>query len=137
MSQPIDGEELYLYLSGLATTVKAALVRTYGDDKQKPVYFVSKMLTAEETRYTDFERIALAFRMASNKLSSYFQAHTIIVLTSYPISDQSYTPQTKCFGTTPKMGIELSEFDIEYRTRSIIKGWVLANFIIEMSKVQP
>ena len=95
------------------------------------------MLTAEETTYIDFERIALAHIMASNNLSSYFQAHTIIVLTSYPISDQSYTPQTKCFGTTPEMGIELSEFDIEYHPRSVIKGWVLDNFIVEMSKVQP
>ena len=31
------------------------------------VYFVSKMLTYAETRYTDFERIALALRMASKK----------------------------------------------------------------------
>ena len=85
LSQPVDGEELYLYLAASATVVSVALVQLDGDDKQWPVYFVSKMLTNVETRYTDFERIVLALRMASKNLLPYFQAHTIVVLSSYPI----------------------------------------------------
>ena len=72
LSQPINGEELYLYLAASATTVSAALVRVNEDDKQKSVYFVSKMLTDVETRYIDFELIALVLRMVAKKLRRYF-----------------------------------------------------------------
>ena len=76
----------------LATTVSAALVRSDGDGKQRPAYFMSKMLTDAKTRYTDFELIALALRMAAKKLLLYFQAHTIIVLTSYLIKAIVHKP---------------------------------------------
>ena len=68
LSQSVDGEELYLYLVVSATAESAALVRSDMDGRQKSVYFVSKMLMDAEIRYTDFERIALALRMAAKKL---------------------------------------------------------------------
>ena len=55
LSQPINGEDLYLYLAALASAMSVALVRSGENGKQKPVYFVSKVLTNAETRYTDFE----------------------------------------------------------------------------------
>ena len=85
LSQPVDGEELYQYLVTLSSTVSVTLVRSDVDGRQKPIYFMSKMLTDAEIRYTNFERIVLALRMAGKKLCLYFQAHTIVVLTSYPI----------------------------------------------------
>ena len=72
LSQLVDGEELYLYLTALATSMSAILVRSNVDDMQRSVYFVRKMLTNAEIRYTDFERIALALRMGANKLLLYF-----------------------------------------------------------------
>ena len=65
------------------------------DDKgrQRLVYFVSKMLIDVETRYTKFERIALSLRMAAKKLRPYFQAHTIVVPTSYSIKDILHKPE--------------------------------------------
>ena len=72
LSQPFDGKELFLYLISSALTLSATLVRLDEDGKQKLVYFVIKVLTAAETRYTDFERIALALIMASKKLRMYF-----------------------------------------------------------------
>ena len=60
LSQPVDGEELYLYLAASTMTVITTLVRSDGNGKKKPIYFVSKMLKNVETRYTDFVRIALA-----------------------------------------------------------------------------
>ena len=67
LSQPVDGEDLYLYLATLIMAMRATLVRSDRDSKQKPVHFVSKMLTDDETRYTNFEQIALALRMVVMK----------------------------------------------------------------------
>ena len=135
LSQPIEGEELYLYLAASATAISAALVRSDEDDKQRPVYFVSKMLTNVETRYTDFERITLALMMAVKKLRPFFQAHTIIVLTSYPIKAIIHKPDAS--GRLLKWVVELSLFNIVYPLRSAIKCQVLADFMVEMSDVQP
>ena len=85
LSPPVDDEELYLYLEASAMAMRAALVRTNGDGRQKPFYFINKILTDAETRYTNFELIALALKMATNKLHLYFQAYIIVILTSYPI----------------------------------------------------
>ena len=134
MSQPVDGKELYLYLAALATTVSTTLVRLDGDGKQKPVYFVSKMLIDVETQYTDFQRITLALRMVVKKLRPYFQVHTVVVLTIYPI--RAILHKLDASGRLIKWAVELSEFDIEYRPGSAIKCQILANFITEMSDVQ-
>ena len=83
-SKPIEGKEIYLYLIASAT-VSTTLVRLDEDEKQRLVYFMSKMLTDAKTRYIDFEQIELALMMVAKKLHHYFQAHAIIVLTSYPI----------------------------------------------------
>ena len=112
MSQLVGGEELYLYLDASAKAVGAALVRSDGDGKQRPIYFVSKMLTTVETRYIDFQRITLALRMTSKKLCPYFQAHTIVVLSSYSIKVVLQKPNAS--GRLLKLAMELSEFDIEY-----------------------
>ena len=135
LSQPIDGMELYLYLVASTIVVRVTLVRSDKDDKQKLVYFVSKMLTNAETRFTKFEQISLALGMAAKKLHPYFQAHTIIVLTSYLIKAILRKPDAS--GWILKWVVELSEFDIEYYLRSAIKGQVLVDFMVEMSDVQP
>ena len=77
----------------------------------------------------------LALRTATKKLRLYFQARTIVVLTNYPIRAIPHKPDTS--GLLPKWVVELSEFDIEYRPRSVIKGQILADFIAKMSYVQP
>ena len=73
--------------------------------------------------------------MAVKKLRLYFQAHTIVVLTSYLIKAILHKPDAS--GWLLKWAIELNEFDIKYRLRSAIKGQVLADFIVKLTNVQP
>ena len=133
LSQLVEGEELYIYLSSLGSSVSSALVRLDSKKRQRPAYFVSKVLSEVDVRYSDFERVALALRMVSKKPRPYFQAHTIMVLTSSLIRAIINKPNT--FGRLLKWVVELSEFDIEYRPKTAIKGQVLADFIMERSEV--
>ena len=52
---------------------------------QQPVYYISKTLVDAETRYLLLEKSVLALVQATQKLPHYFQAHTIYVLTEYPL----------------------------------------------------
>jgi hypothetical protein len=84
LSRTVPGEVLYLYLAVSPTAISAALVRE-DEGTQKSMYFVSKALHGAEERYPQIEKLVFALVMASRKLQSYFQAHTIRVLTDYPL----------------------------------------------------
>ena len=52
---------------------------------QQPVYYISKTLVDVEERYLPMEKLVLALIYAIRKLPHYFQAHTVYVLTKYPL----------------------------------------------------
>jgi ribonuclease HI len=98
---------------------------------QKPVYYTSRTLRGAEERYTNMEKLAFALLIASRKLRPYFQAHSIIVMTDYPIRKAMNKPDVA--GRLVQWSIEMSEFDINYRPRTAIKAQALADFIAEFT----
>ena len=127
-SQP--GEELFLYLAVSPAAISAALVREE-ERIQKPVYYASRVLRGAEERYPPMEKLAFALVTAACKLKPYFQAHTVNVLTDKPLRRAMNNPET--VGRLALWAIELSEFDIQYRPRTAIKGQVVADFIAEFT----
>ena len=81
------------------------------------------------------EKLILALVTAAWKLCPYFQAHTIKVPTEYPMKQVLHKPETS--DRLMKWAIELSEFDIRYRPKTVIKGQVLADFVIEFTSAEP
>ncbi|KAM1965037.1 hypothetical protein ACFX15_045435 [Malus domestica] len=79
LSKPEVGDTLIIYLS---VSVSFVLIRKYGN-VERPVYYASKALQDAETRYSNIEKLALAFVMSARKLRHYFQAHFIIMLTNH------------------------------------------------------
>ena len=77
------------------------------------------------------EKLAFALVMAARKLKPYFQAHTVIVLTDKPLRRAMSSPEAASRLTL--WAIELSEFDIQYRPRTAIKGQIVAKFIAEFT----
>ena len=49
------------------------------------MYYINKTLVDAETRYLPLENLVLALVHATRKLSHYFQAHIVYVLTKYPL----------------------------------------------------
>ena len=95
------------------------------------MYYISKTLVDAETRYLPLEKLVLALVHATRKLPHYFQAHTVFVLTEYPL--QSLLKRSNFMGQIAKWGTRLGSFDIRYRLRSSVKGQVLADFVAEFS----
>ena len=98
--------------------MSAVLLRDRG--MQQPVYYVSKTMVDAETRYLPLEKLVLALMNATRKLPYYFQAHTVYVLTEYPL--QSLLKRSDCTGWIAKWGTRLASFDMSYRPRSSVKG---------------
>ena len=66
------------------------------------------------------KKLILALVTVARKLRPYFQAHTIEVPTEYPMKQVLHKPETS--GRLMKWAIELSEFDIRYKSKTAIKG---------------
>nr|GEV29161.1 reverse transcriptase domain-containing protein [Tanacetum cinerariifolium] len=125
---PMEKEELIVYLAATKETVSAVLIMKR-EDKQMPIYFVSRELRGPKLNYTSMEKLVLALVHASKCLKRYFQAHPIIVITDQPI--QQILSRPKVAGRLQKWSIELGEYAIHYRPRVSVKGQILADFIIE------
>ena len=77
------------------------------------------------------EKLAFALVTVARKLKPYFQAHIVIVLIDKPLRRAMSNPEAA--GWLALWAIELSEFDIQYRLRTAIKGLVVVDFIPEFT----
>ena len=84
MSKPEEEEVLFVYIVVAFYAVSLVLIRV-DNGVQQPVYYVSKSLHEAEVHYLPLEKAILAVVHATRKLSHYFQAHTIVVLTQLPL----------------------------------------------------
>ena len=81
------------------------------------------------------EKLILALVTTARKLRPYFRAHTIEVPTEYPMKQVFHKPETS--GRMMKWPTELSELDIRYKSKTSIKGQVLADFVMEFISTEP
>ena len=80
------------------------------------------------------EKLAFALVIAACKLKPYFQTHTVIILTDKPLRRAMSNPEAA--GQMALWAIELSEFNIQYRPPTTIKGQVVADFIAEFTNME-
>nr|XP_021860959.1 uncharacterized protein LOC110799981 [Spinacia oleracea] len=130
IARPEEGDKLQLYVSASAQTVAAVLI-SEKDKIQQPIYFVSHILNPAEARYSLIEKVAYAVLISARKLRPYFDAHTIQILTNFPLEKALQKMDTA--GRLLRWAIELSEYDLEFHPRNAIKAQALADFVVEAS----
>ncbi|VFQ65912.1 unnamed protein product [Cuscuta campestris] len=99
------------------------------DGAQHPVYYVSKTLRDAELRYYRPEKAMLAVFWTAKRLTPYFQAHRIVVLTNEPLASLTRSPAASARMT--KWAVFISQYNVEFRPRPSIKGQALADFQVE------
>ena len=95
------------------------------------MYYLSKTLVDAKTWYFPLEKMALALVHATRKLLHYIQAHTVWVLTEYPLLP--LLRRSNFTGRIAKGGTRLGTFDIGYKPKNSIKGQVLADFVVKFT----
>ncbi|XP_022158589.1 uncharacterized protein LOC111025045 [Momordica charantia] len=129
-AKPLPGDKLHLYLAVSDSAVSSALIKQEGV-RQSPIYYTNKAMIEADTRYPQMEKLALALVTAARRLRSYFQAHTVVVLTNLPLKNIFHKPETS--GRLMKWAMELSEYYIQFKPRTALKGQVVADFIAELT----
>ena len=132
MSSPDLDEVLFAYLA--VASHKVSFVLIWVDSGiQRPIYYVSKSLHEAEVRYLPLEKAILEVVHATRKLPHYFQAHTVVVLTQFPLKSilrsADYTRRIVKWGTI------LGAFDIKYIPHISVKSQVLTDLVAEFAEL--
>nr|XP_025684941.1 uncharacterized protein LOC112785716 [Arachis hypogaea] len=130
LGKPVVGEPLYLYLAITEEALAAVLVLKEGKVQQS-IYFVSKALQGAELRYSKLEKLALALLTSSRRLRQYFQGHQVVVRTDQGIRQVLQKPDLA--GRMMTWAIELSQYDLRYEPRHVIKAQAMADFLVEVT----
>jgi hypothetical protein len=125
---PEPGELLYLYIAAAAEAVSMVLVveRTTQEDQehegsgpatgvqtvQKPVYYVSEVLHEAKTRYLETHKLLYVVLVASRKLRHYFQAHRVVVVTSFLL--RAILHNSNATWNIAKWAVELAVFQLDF-----------------------
>ena len=112
-------EVLFAYLAIASYAISFVMIRV-DSGIQRPVYYVSKSLHEAEVRYLPLEKAILAVVHVTRKLSHYFQAHIVVVLTQFLF--KSILRSADYTGRISKWGTILGAFDIKYMPRTAVKG---------------
>ena len=136
---PRKNEPLYLYVSATNRVVSTVLVvdrmeEGHSQSIQRPVYYVSEVLSPSKQRYPQYQKLAYAVFMTSRKLAHYFSNHPITVVNKSAIGDVLTNPNAT--GRVAKWLIELGPLGIKYEHPKAIKAQVLPDFHTEWIEAQ-
>ena len=54
---------------------------------QRPVYYISEVLSETKTRYPQIQKLLYVVVLAQRKLRHYFEAHPVTVVSSFPLGE--------------------------------------------------
>jgi ribonuclease HI len=136
---PKEKEPLVLYIAATHQVVSTVLVVERSKEGkahgvQRPVYFVSEVLSPTKQRYLHYQKLAYSVFTTARKLRQYFAVHPIIVVSEAPLSN--ILNNHSATGRVSLWGIELSPLDITYEKQKAINSQVLPDFTAEWLELQ-
>jgi hypothetical protein len=136
---PNEKEPLLLYIAATHQVVNIVLVVERSEEGkahrvQRPVYFLSEVLSPTNQRYPHYQKLAYSVFTIARKLRQYFAMHPIIMVNEAPLSNILNNPSA--IGCVSLWGIKLSPLDITYEKRKAIKSQVLSDFTAEWLELQ-
>jgi len=101
---------------------------------QRPVYFVSEVLSETKARYPQIQKLVYAVILARRKLQHYFLGHPITVVSSFPLGE--IIQGKEATGRIAKWSVELMSETLTYAPRKAIKSLALVDFVAEWTDSQ-
>jgi hypothetical protein len=121
----MDSEPLYLYVAAMTQVVSAAIVVERQEEGhalpvQRPVYFISEVLSETKTRYLQIQKLLYVVILARCKLRHYFESHPVIVVSSFPLGKIIHNREVT--GRIAKWPVELMGETLTYAPRKAVKS---------------
>jgi hypothetical protein len=125
LTPPQGVKPLYLYIVTTTQVVSAVIVVERTEEGhslpiQRPVYYVSEVLSETKARYPQIHKLLYAVVLARRKLRHYFEVHPVMVVSSFPLGEIICNPDAA--GRTAKWSVELMGETLAYTLRKAIKS---------------
>src|SRR5579883_2780278 len=139
LTAPGRKDELLLYVAATTHVVSTVIVVEREEEGkvfkvQRPVYFISEVLSESKVRYPQIQKLLYAVFITSRKLRHYFQDYSVTVVTKFPLGDILHNQDA--MGRISKWAVELGAFTIKFAPQTAIKSQALADFTVEWTEVQ-
>jgi hypothetical protein len=134
LAAPAPREPMLLYIAATPRVISVMIVveRTEEGKElpvQRPVYYLSEVLTLSKQNYPHYQKVAYGVYMAARKLKHYFEEHPITVVSTTPLSEIIGCKDAT--GRVAKWAIELAAHTIQYKPRTTIKSQIIADFFAD------
>jgi ribonuclease HI len=139
LTPPQNGEPLYLYVDATTQVVNAVIVverteKGHSLPVQRPVYYISEVLSETKARYPQIQKLLYAVVLARCKLRHYFEAHPVTLVSSFPLGE--IIRNLVAAGRITKWSVELMGETLAYAPRKAIKSQILKDFVGEWTDTQ-
>jgi ribonuclease HI len=136
---PAAGEALLIYVAATTQVVNAAIVVERREEGhalliQRPVYFISEVLSETKIRYPQIQKLLYAVILTRRKLRHYFESHPVTLVSSFPLGEIIQCREAS--GRIAKWAVELMGETLSFAPRKAIKSQVLADFLVEWVDTQ-
>ncbi|CAN6726791.1 unnamed protein product [Malus baccata var. baccata] len=132
---PQRGKPLKLYIYASDRSIGSLLAQNNEGGKEQAVYYLSRILTEVETRYSLVERLCLALYFTASKLRHYMlPCHVHIIAKTDVIKYMLSKPMLA--GRIGKWILALSEFSFQYVPQRAVKCQAIADFLAEHQEPQ-
>ena len=137
LASPLPKDPMLLYVAATNRVVSVVIVverEEEGKTVQRPVYYLSEVLSLSKQNYPHYQKMTYGVYMAAKKLKHYFQEHPITVVCSAPISE--IIGNKDASGRVAKWAIELATYTPQYARRDAIKSQALVDFLVDWAEFQ-
>jgi ribonuclease HI len=128
-----------IYVAATTQVVSVAIVVERQEEGhelpvQRPVYFISEVLSETKIRYPQIQKLLYAVILTRRKLRHYFKSHPVTVVSSFPLGEIIQCREAS--GRIAKWAVEIMGETISFAPRKAIKSQVLADFVAEWVDTQ-
>ncbi|CAL9012200.1 unnamed protein product, partial [Prunus brigantina] len=125
---PKRGRPLKLYILAAENSIRSLLAQDNDEKKEQAVYYLSRILTATERKYSPVEKLCLALYFIATKLMHYMLPSVVHIIAKTDLIKYMLT-RPIIRGRIGKWTMALAEFTFRYVPQHAVKGQALTDFL--------